>query len=56
MKKLAFVFAVIAAAAPTLVNAEELGVRVGEDRDMYRDRDFRDARAEFASGPLLKVE
>jgi len=40
MKKLAFVFAAIAVAALTGANAEELGVRVGGDRD-YRDRDFR---------------
>ena len=50
MKKLAFVFAAIAVAALTGANAEELGVRVGGDRDMYRDRDFRAARAEFAYG------
>jgi hypothetical protein len=49
MKKLAFVFAAIAVAALTGANAEELGVRVGGDRD-YRDRDFRAARAEFAYG------
>ena len=40
MKKLAFVFAAIAVAALTGANAEELGVRVGGDRD-YQDRDFR---------------
>ena len=50
MKKLAFVFAAIAVAALTGANAEELGVRVGGDRDLYRDRDFRAARAEFAYG------
>ena len=50
MKKLAFVFSAIAVAALTGANAEELGVRVGGDRDMYRDRDFRAARAEFAYG------
>jgi hypothetical protein len=50
MRKLAFVFAAIAVAALTGANAEELGVRVGGDRDMYRDRDFRAARAEFAYG------
>ena len=52
MKK-ACVFAALAAiavAAPTTAKAEEFGVRVGEDRDMYRDRDFRAARAEFAYG------
>jgi hypothetical protein len=50
MKKLAYIFAAFAVVAPALVNAEELGVRVGGDRDMYRDRDFRAARAEFAYG------
>jgi hypothetical protein len=50
MKKVAFVFAAIAVAAMTGANAEELGVRVDGDRDMYRDRDFRVARAEFAYG------
>src|SRR5258707_3512662 len=40
MKKLAFVFAAIAVAALTGANAEELGVRVAGDRDMYRDRDL----------------
>ena len=49
MKKLAYVFAAFAVVAPTLANAEELGVRVG-DQDIYRDRDFRAARAEFAYG------
>ena len=52
MKK-ACVFAALAAiavAAPTIAKAEEFGVRVGGDRDMYRDRDFRAARAEFAYG------
>ncbi len=49
MKKLAFVFSAIAVAALTGANAEELGVRVGGDRD-YPDRDFRAARAEFAYG------
>ena len=50
MKKLACVFAAFAVVAPALASAEELGVRVGGDRDMYRDRDFRAARAEFAYG------
>ncbi len=50
MKKLAYAFAAFAVVAPTLANAEELGVRVDGDRDMYRDRDFRAARAEFAYG------
>jgi hypothetical protein len=53
MKKFAYVFAAlatIAVAAPTVASAEEFGIRVGGDRDMYRDRDFRGARAEFAYG------
>ena len=50
MKKLAYVFAAFAAVAPALANADEFGVRVGGDRDMNRDRDFRAARAEFAYG------
>lgn len=53
MKKLAYVFAAvaaIAAAAPTMASAEEFGVRVGGERDLHRDRGFRDARAEFAYG------
>ena len=50
MKKLAYVFAAFAAVAPALANADEFGVRVGGDRDMYQDRDFRAARAEFAYG------
>ena len=54
MKKIAFVFAAIAVAALTGANAEELGVRVGGDRD-YRDRDFRAARAEFAYGEHDRV-
>ena len=52
MKK-ACVFAALAAiafAAPTIAKAEEFGVRAGGDRDMYQDRDFRAARAEFAYG------
>lgn len=50
MKKLACVLAAFAVVVPGLANAEELGVRVGGDRDMHRDRDFRAARAEFAYG------
>ena len=53
MKKLAYAFAAlatIAIATPTIASAEEFGVRVGSDRDMYRDRAFRGARAEFAYG------
>ena len=46
MKKLAYAFAAlatIAIATPTIASAEEFGVRVGSDRDMYRDRAFRGA-------------
>ena len=60
MKKLAYVFAAlatIAVAAPTIASAEEFGIRVGGDRDGYRDRgelsgdrDFRGARAEYGYG------
>ena len=53
MKKLAYAFAAlatIAIATPTIASAEEFGVRVCSDRDMYRDRAFRGARAEFAYG------
>jgi hypothetical protein len=53
MKKLAYVFAAVAAiavAAPTMASAEEFGVRVGGERDLDRDRGFRGARAEFAYG------
>ena len=50
MTKLACVFAALAVLAPVLAVAEELGVRVGGDRDMHRDRFFRAARAEFAYG------
>jgi hypothetical protein len=53
MKKRAYAFAAlatIAIATPTIASAEEFGVRVGGDRDMYRDRAFRGARAEFAYG------
>jgi hypothetical protein len=42
--------ATVAIANPAMANAEEFGVRVGGDRDMYHDRGFRDARAEFAYG------
>jgi hypothetical protein len=53
MKKLAYAFAAlatIAIATPTIASAGEFGVRVGGDRDLYRERGFRDARAEFAYG------
>ena len=50
MTKLACVFAALAVLAPALASADELGVRVGGDRDMHRDRVFRAARAEFAYG------
>ena len=51
--KLVYAFAALATlaiATPTIASAEEFGVRVGGDRDMYRDRGFRGARAEFAYG------
>jgi hypothetical protein len=56
MKNLAYVcaaLATIAVAVPTVASAEQFSVRVGGDRDMYRDRGefrgdrFRGARAEF---------
>lgn len=60
MKKLAYVCAAIGAfaiAAPTVVSAQGVDVRIGSDRGVYRDsyrdrdyrdsRDFRDSRAEF---------
>jgi hypothetical protein len=58
MKKLAYAFAALATIAvvtPTIASAEEFGIRVGGDRDMYRDhrdrdREFRGARAEFNYG------
>jgi len=53
MKKLAYAFAAlatIAIATPTTTSAEEFGVGVSGGRDMYRDRGFRGARAEFAYG------
>lgn len=46
--------ATLAIAAPTIASAEEIGVRIGGDRDFHRDRGefrehrvFRGARAEF---------
>ena len=53
MKKLAYAcaaLATLAIATPTAASAEEFGIRVGGDRDMSRDRQFRGARAEFAYG------
>jgi hypothetical protein len=53
MKKLAYAFAAlatIAIATSTIASAEEFGIRVGGDRDIYRERGFRGARAEFAYG------
>jgi hypothetical protein len=56
MKKLAYAFAALATIAvvtPTIASAEEFGIRVGGDRDVYRDhrdREFRGARAEFNYG------
>jgi hypothetical protein len=57
MKKLTIALATIATlavAAPTIGSAQEIGVRIGGDRDFHRDRDefrergeFRGARAEF---------
>lgn len=57
MKKLVLTCAALATMAlsmPSLANAEEFSVRVGGDRDMYRDRgeyrpnrEFRGARAEY---------
>jgi hypothetical protein len=45
-----FVLAAVAAmavAVPTIASATEFGVRIGGDRDYYRDRDYRGPRAEF---------
>jgi hypothetical protein len=40
--------ATIAVAAPTVASAQGFSVRVGGDRDYYRDRDdYRGPRAEF---------
>ena len=58
MKKLAYALAALATIAivtPTIASAEEFGIQVGGDRDMYRDhrdrdREFRGARAEFGYG------
>jgi hypothetical protein len=53
MKRLAYAcaaLATLAIAIPTIASAEEFGIRVGGDRDMHRDREFRGARAEFAYG------
>jgi hypothetical protein len=32
--------AAMAVAAPTIASAQEFGVRIGGDRDYYRDRDY----------------
>jgi hypothetical protein len=50
MKRLSCVLAALATlavAAPTVASAEGFSVRVGGDRDYYRDRDYRGPRAEF---------
>ena len=50
MKKLSCVLAALATivvAAPTVASAQGFSVRVGGDRDYYRDRDYRGSRAEF---------
>ena len=43
--------ATIAVAAPSVANAQGFSVRIGSDRDYYRDhyRDYRSPRAEFYS-------
>jgi hypothetical protein len=43
MKKLSYVLAALATIAvgvPTIASATEFGVRIGGDRDYYRDRDY----------------
>ena len=43
MRKLSYVLAAlatIAVAAPTVANAQGFSVRIGGDRDYYRDRDY----------------
>jgi Ni/Co efflux regulator RcnB len=48
MKKLVLAaVAAMAVAAPTIASATEFGVRIGGDRDYYRDRDYGGPRAEF---------
>ena len=51
MKKISCVLAAlatIAVAAPSMANAQGFSVRIGSDRDYYRDyRDYRGPRAEF---------
>jgi hypothetical protein len=55
MKKLALAYVALASLvfAPAVASAEEFSVRVGGERDMYRDRgeyrtrEFRGARAEY---------
>jgi hypothetical protein len=39
--------AAMAVAMPTIASATEFGVRIGGDRDYYRDRDYRGPRAGF---------
>ncbi|WP_245474611.1 hypothetical protein [Bradyrhizobium sp. Leo121] len=43
MRKLSYVLAAlatIAVAAPTVASAQGFSVRIGSDRDYYRDRDY----------------
>jgi hypothetical protein len=51
MKKLSYVLAALATivvAAPTVASAQGFSVRIGSDRDYYRDRDYYyGPRAEF---------
>jgi len=52
MRKMLCVLAALATtaavAAPTVASADSIGVRVGSDRDYYRDRDdYRGPRVEF---------
>jgi hypothetical protein len=50
MKKLSYVLAALATlavAAPTVASAEGFSVRIGGDRDYYRDRDYYGPRAGF---------
>jgi len=50
MRKLSYVLAAlatIAVAAPTIASAQGFSVRIGGDRDYYRDRDYYGPRAGF---------
>jgi hypothetical protein len=50
MRKLSYALAAlatIAVAAPTVASAQGFSVRIGSDRDYYRDRDYYGPRAEF---------